>query len=502
MQTFLSQVVIMAYADSIGFQRRPEVTSMVQRMARYMLTQSNGPFYQALYRREPITDREIDAEYRLSRGVWNAVVARFSDRAAARALLGSDFRTLATKQQIARIERVRRRSGVEVVEGRLAWPFHPFVEIRDLIGTAPPGKWLEHEEPFFGFYYIYIRSISRRPDGQIRHAPAEFRRFARYLHEQTERRRRRAEQLSKAGFRFQDATGALLVARLDGLPRMAGQIPPSSYRSWRRNMLFRYHLQKRAVAVDVGTFCRHFNSLLIRRIPRTMAQLQESAADMAMEDLDLGAARALHLDETPRFEEDRHGFAGYQMLDLFEKETLRPQIRISAAQIEDYYRAHTAEFSRPTAIRGRLLKFSSMKDAGLWAQRAVSHELSSVNPDIHPLLDEETKVPGRRLPPPLAAIQSLILQSPDNSRFGPCLYHGCGFVFIKEVTMATGRWPLSKVSGLIRGTLMRRRLDARERVLAVKLARRFKVIDRIDYARYHLRASELALPWRGSAGAR
>jgi hypothetical protein len=78
-----------------------------------------------------------------------------------------------------------------------------------------------------------------------------------------------------------------------------------------------------------------------------ISDLRRQCEDMAQEELDYRAAKELGIDRTAQFTEDRKGFTGLQVLDLYEREALAPHIAIPSRQVELYFDEHRSDFREP-----------------------------------------------------------------------------------------------------------------------------------------------------------
>jgi hypothetical protein len=484
---FVAKQVVIAHARSLGYLARPEVRSTVDRMERYMLSQSNGPFYRQLYEQQREPTASLEEFYLRTFKVSDIVIIRFPNDAAMASGLGDDFDQVSLKEQTRRVLACRAQEGVVLHEGPTAWPYAPFTEIGDSIAAAPTGRWIAHRDPLFGTYYIFLRETKIHPPGDFAAARENFSRFMQHVHEQTIRLRRRRELLAKAAFSLETTTAQNLAEFCATLALDAAQIPTLSP-SLGVAPLARYRIEKENVTITADEYRQNFNGRFIRQIPRNPTQLRESAENVVVEELDVREARANGVDLTPQFVEDRRGFAGFQALDLFENEILTAQLGIGPAEIERYYNNHADEFRRTTRIRGRLLTFSSMEKASAWLQQTAA-DAAGISPDQ----SEEIEVSRDRPVVGLERLHEPLLLSPEGTTFGPFPRGQFVVLFLKTKNLQTGLIPLADATHTIRAKLLRPALDARILELAREIAPEVRIKDTIDYTRYDLSSIDRTL---------
>jgi hypothetical protein len=493
-EQFMAKQVVVAYAISLGYLRRPEVTGNVARMERHMLTQAAGPFYEQLYKQlPPVSDTTIKSLYTHMFDEVDGIVARFNDDAAAAASLGGDFDVRTADEQTLRILKCRERDDAEVMDGQMSWPFRPFSEIADVLRTAPSDRWVKNREPSFGTYYIFIRSVKPKPAGNFSSDEEGFRMFVQLIHQETFQRRRRNELLASSAFVLDGSIASRLAEVCQNLEPAENQIPETPVRAFAAEPLFRYRVGQEITMVTVEAYRRHFNELYIRQVPHAMVDLRRTAEDMAVEDLDFRAARAQGIDRTPQFTEDRIGFAGFQALDLFEQEVLVPKLGIGQPEIERYYAEHQSEFFHTSKIRGRLLTFETLEKALTWnRQQKAGPGTLPVEAKTVPSSDQELELASDQTIPDLEAFQEILFRIPEGAVFGPVQRGQFYVCFLKQKNMAMSPVPLSAAAATIRRTLVHQALDARELTLAAELGPRLNVGDHIDYARYGITPNDLA----------
>lgn len=303
--------------------------------------------------------------------------------------------------------------------------------------------------------------------------------FVKQMREMMFQRRRHCELITSSGFSLNRPAADRFIEFCRGLPANTGDIPMPSDKQLASEPLLRYGTDREAVTMTINAFRRHFNDKYVKEIPRDLSALRLAAEDIAVEEMDLQAAQTLGVDRTPKFTEERKGFEGFQVLDLFEKEVLIPKLGIGPPDIERYYREHISEFRGVTKIRGRLLKFDTVEKAAEWRQRA----------SVIPTTDEELELRAGETIPGLEHLQPHFMKIPEGSTLGPIKQGQMGIVLIKQKNLEEGAIPLAVVADKIRGTLVRQKLDEKEIQLAAELSTRLKVEDHLDYKRYGLSAA-------------
>jgi len=467
---FVAQQLIVAHATTLGYSSRPEVLSVVSHMERYMLTQAAGPFYKALLEREPVlTQHELETLHDKAARSVEGIVARFSVAANAEKCLGTDFDSISTDEQTARIRRCGEREDVEMQEGAFSWPFLPFSEVADAIEAAPSGRWIALLRPGFGEYFVFVSKRKQAPVSAVRSDDNAFRNWVTRMRIRALYQQRKAQLLSLGSFSLDRAVATSFLDYCRHSMSDRYEIPALPQQQLAENILFRHNIGRESIAVSVETFRRHFNEQYVRSAIADLSHLREHCQDMAMEELDFRTAKAEAIDCTPQFAEDRQGFAGFQILDLFEREKLVPQITIERTQVERYYGEHASEFMQPIRIRGLLLEFTTAEDASSWRARTISTGDAIRPPRGSRTNEREIEVGITEPVPGFDVLHSLLFACPEGSTIGP-IQNGYSFAcFVKERNLVIAPKPLELADATIRGILLRQALDAQELKLALEL---------------------------------
>ncbi|HYP18063.1 MAG TPA: hypothetical protein VEQ65_12700, partial [Opitutus sp.] len=246
--------------------------------------------------------------------------------------------------------------------------------------------------------------------------------------------------------------------------------------------LCRYRIGAEAFAMTAEEFRATFNQWFIRRIPRDIGALRRAAEDMVVEELDFREARARGIDRTAQFVEDRRGFGGFHVLDLFEREVLQPKLKIDAAAVERSYGERAAEFVEITRIRGRLAEFATPDAAGAWMGQM--NPVASRPPSSAPQRETELVVERDKPILGLEAFHSMLFASEVGAPLGPWQRGNAWVVFVKSEDLERSLIPLAAVAPRIRADLERAALDAELLRLAQELAPGLKIENAIDHAEF------------------
>jgi hypothetical protein len=490
---FLAQQVVIAKAQEEGYLERPEVMAMVDRMAAHMLTQTEGPFYETLYGREP-TREELAALYARTAEVRDAVVARFRDAKEMDAALGEDFRVQPPEEKLARLARLGERDSAAVREGALTWPYDPFAEIGDALEKLQAGEWLDGEPGLEGYYVAHVRTVEQRTLPDFATAADNFSRFARMAQKFRVQRERRARLLREAEFAFDREIAERLVAGLRAKRASeTGGISSEAVAEIADDALFSFAIAGERRVVSVAEFATHFNQRFVRRLTLEIDAIEGNAREMAMVALDLIEAKARGIDREPQFAEDRKNFLNYQALDWFEKERLLPDIEIAEQAVAERYAASVARFTQPVEVRVQRLVFPDVAAAQEFRARQRPAETGATELPAGAATSEVSVTREA----PIAALEfitEMLLRGEPGATFGPFKVAEGAVVLVRGATLRTETEPLAAAAPGLRRELERAALDAREIALARALASSFAIEDRIDYARYGF-ADGVEAPW-------
>jgi hypothetical protein len=487
LEAFVAKQVIVAQAAAMGYLERLEVRQTVARMERHMLTQPAGPFYQTLFPPKQWSEDELVAWHRKSSTVRELLVARFQSEQIQATVLGPDFSSLTLDEQRRRLLLGHDAYGVEVSKGRQPWPFFPFSEVANVIEDAGENGWIFHRDQRLGIYAIFVRRLGASAETSMSQIPPNFQVYADQITRNQRVRLRRVEVLMRSKLAFNTDVAKKAIASWRAGLAGAVELPPLPDPTLAASVLFYFTAGTDRIPVSVETFRQQFNAEFIRALPQNVADLRARAEDFVVEEIDFRAAKAYGIDATPQFVEDRHGFAGYQVLELYEKEHVWPRLlRPTDSEVENYYRAHANDYSQTTKLRARRLKFATVEAALQW-QNAASAKKVPIAP---PLSDTEVEiVRNHRRPEVDDVAQAVLLTGHPGQLIGPIPDGGGAVVYLIESRLATEVLPLSAVAGSIRQTVEAEALDREEKNLCRKFVRQFHFEDRIDYASYALSES-------------
>ena len=461
-----------------------------------MLMQPSGPIFQNIAGASARTDDELKYIFVESARGIDAIVARFEDEKKVEEILGKDFPLQVVEEQTRRIRESGNGGGVQLIEGRLVWPFMPFSEIASTLASLDSGHWIRHVDPDFGIYFIFVRSVSERQLDAFESSRITFEARVKDNDGQIARKRYRAATLNRAQLLIDNEVRDQILTACRAVLKTSDPLPGTENAVSAKIVFFSYWNGSATTEVSTDDYRHWLNDRLLRRIPRSLAEIDETLEDYVVEELSLKRMRAEGWDADPQFVEDKVGFAALQALDLYEREVLATQFSISMADVERHYREHWIEFQRPKSVRGRLLAFDRAQDAVVWMRGHRSGDAEVVEQSTLAVSDREFVMSAERSIEGLENVHRGIIEGADGSVFGPVHHKESYLVAIKLETMETDAIPLATVAEAIRLKLLRTRLDEHVRELAVKLAARYDVKDYIDYARYGLGISDLKRPWR------
>lgn len=477
-ELFLSRQVLVAQAWQQGYQNRAEIDDIVTRMSRYILTKPDGPYYARLYSGIPSPSESRTRSLYLKAAIdRDSLIVRIDGTLNEREILGDDFSTQDPAEKLRRLSSLTTTNGVLVYKGHISWPYHPFSEIADALLDLPTGSLFEQHRPLLGAFYAYVRSDSMQHLPEYETVRSSFLQSVALFDKEQFLQRRRSQILEKARFSLNGPAAKHLSDFVQRLPTGISEIPENNFGPLWKAELFSYKVEGREESISVGRFCAHFNKLFVRQMPATIIILRQCTQDMAMEDLDFRAALKAGINRDVTFVEDRYGFSLMQVLDLFEKEIILPDLKVESANVQDYYDHHLSDFQRTTAVRGRLVKYST---GGVAApQREDAVEVSAASP-----------LPG------FENLQWMILNGKPGQQIGPARYKDNLVVFIKEKDLAKEPIPIGDVVSTIKAALLRQQLNAREVVLASQIYNTLRIEDNINYAEYGLTPSNGSVPWK------
>ena len=523
LEAFRARQLVIAHALTLGYGTHPEVLRIVDTMERHMLSQAEGPYYHTLYAAEPAPDaEEFERHFAASRRELD-LVALTLPAIARNTLLGPDWEPTPDAERLARLATLgttatlaaaatsadRAASAPHYFEGWSAWPYPPVDHATPTLVTTLTGAWIETTLDAFPeprVAVIHVRGERLRPPPADEAAARQS--FARSFEQHRKRQIRqthRARTLRAARFAFEPESADDLLAALATLPPGTIELPPAALGPRPDAPLCRYEDASGTHTVSVAAWAEAFNRLFLRIIPADLAALTRGAEDLVLARLDEAEARRLGLDRTPRFTEDRRNFHYAQVLDLFERERLVPEIELSDEAVAAYHSAHAAEFAPIPTATVRRLRFTSEAAAAEWARRAAvgtAHSEETETPatpeapaapappeaPAAPAPPEETlvEISARRPLPDAPQATFSLLNAREGERVGPLRAGADHVVLVKASPTRQVAPTLAELDADIRRRLTREALDARLLALARELAPAIPCEDHIPYQRFGL----------------
>lgn len=456
---YIAKQEIIADLLARGLFDHPAVRHAVDLMEQHMLTQTEGPLYAQLLADHPApSEAVLRRRYIDGSRPTDCLVVAFADQGTRDQLIGADFLPASRTEQLRRLHAAETRPGVRYFEGTVRWPFDPFPEIGDTLLAAEENVWTPFNDPDFGAYLILKRHVGPPGRENFERDRAAFARHVAYVDKQIFVHRRHAALLRAAKFQLDETTVGKLAAVLARLDPANELIPPAAVPAGTL-----YHFEPAGRPVDVTTlnWVTRWNGQFIRHVPRSVAEVQTAAEDDAAWHLDLRAARALGIDRTPQFVEDRKGYAALQALDYYEQHELAPAIAIPDAELHAYYDAHRDTFAQTLRVSGRLIAFPDEEKALAW--------LRARGPS-GPEGAENIALARPQVPPGFEAFEGAIFEAPPGFPVGPVSRDGRFYCFQKSADLERGTAPFEQVRETVRRALLRGALDQREQQLAAQLA--------------------------------
>jgi hypothetical protein len=490
-ELFLAKQVVIAEALAQGYDKRPEVTRIVETMERNMLSKENAPPDPATLLGESIPEEQLREIYKHTGVIPDVVGARLSI-SKAKELMGEKWSKASSPEKIEQLKALAEpASDCILYQGLLPWPREPFQEIENDLAAATADTWLEHKTPE-ATILVYIRSVQKRDLPPFEGQRTQFEKFVRLRQQQNTQRDRRAALLRAANTQVYGDVCAKLAESLKLLPPKIVDIPQSAIAAFAGEVLAKYQRDNEGVTITVEAWRDHYNHQILRRLPRVPMAVQENVQDMIGVDLAVTEARKQKLDQTPQFVEDRLNYLHYQALDLFEKEHLLPKIVVSDDEVKAHYEKHQANYSQVSRAHGVALRFETQEKAFEWLQQS---RLSLENALTSPVILSKTEWDVSPEAPfvGLEGMTETLLRMPENRPIGPAPTPQGWIVFIKQSSIKAPI-SLTLVAGQVRSTLARDRLDKQELQLAREWARKFEVRDLVPYAKFGVPAS-LDKPW-------
>jgi hypothetical protein len=224
--------------------------------------------------------------------------------------------------------------------------------------------------------------------------------------------------------------------------------------------LYIFDLDKQRVAVSAKTFCTELNQRFVRRLPRSPADVRRAVEDQVVEQLDLGEARTLKIDQNWQFVEDRKGYTALTALDLFERQEIQPFISIELSELEKYYASHSADFIQTVQVKGRLIEFPDQEEAVRWMQTLPGA--------AEPSLAGVGEVALTRGQPPLGfeKFEQTLFDSPPGYTVGPVERHGKFCCLQKISDLERGPLSFEAAKPAIRSIYVRIAVERQEQQLA------------------------------------
>gem|GEM_PF-4646983 len=343
-KSYLERQVLIAKAISDGYDRRPEVTAAVEGMSEYMLTQADGALYKSLSAERPITAESLRELYDTHGRLIHVAAARVPDETAT-FLAAPEWRNASTEHKLQQLRELADRDSLVLLrDGEFGWPYEPFLELEAQLRSPKPDTWIERKT--FGCTTVaYIYSVHTAPQAPFEQAEKSFRPYVEHQQRRLIRKEREDHFLSQVSFVPHRPVIDQLSSILRQLPSASAEVSRGMIESISNESLASYK-DSQAIEVTVDQWRTFYNHQLLRSLPRTPGEIDQSIRDLVTSRFDLRDARRLGLDQTDQFTESRLAFLHNQAVDLFEREKLLPAITVSDAEVQQRYEAEHARNER------------------------------------------------------------------------------------------------------------------------------------------------------------
>jgi len=489
---FLAEQVIIAQALQEGYGERPEVTREVRHMEHHMLTQFAGPFYEHLYATESAALPALSAAAANRLNSFDMEILRVPKQAPVAEKLNQILFLKPPDDLESDMIALSGSGQAECFSGNIEWPFMPFEEIAEVVGSASPGQWqkVDGGDTVLAFRVRRIRALVSPPGAPLVSPPPE---LMTHLAQRSVQKKRQNQILRDAGLTFDWPAAQRWTEQLGRQkPDPLLPIAPAAAAEMLMVPIASYHDGGLIKKITIADYISYYNDLYLRRLPRMALDIFSAVQSMIVAERDDRDARALGLDRQPKFSEDRRNFRDQLALELYVKERVRPELGVSDEEVARYYSANLSQFIRPTRIEGSIVTFGTIGDAVAFAQapdaeKRVALAKSAQNKKSL-ILTPTTELSA------LEFLPGLVFSSQAPRVLGPFPNADAFAVWVFERVVDSETRPLQAVSKEIRTKLEQPRLESYEAELARKLSRGMVVEDKIAYTKYGVDGGVIK-PW-------
>lgn len=249
-----------------------------------------------------------------------------------------------------------------------------------------------------------------------------------------------------------------------------------------------YELDGEPHRITAQELTEHFNRRIVRRKPRTAADVVAGLQDILVEEYDHRTARRLQLDRTPKFVEDRRNFALNQALAAYEQEMLLPGLHPTQEELQKYAAMHRDAYLSPVECSGTLYVFADHPQA---AQAAVQlQQVDTVSAAVDAVQTIDRFIVRRDGAQLISSWPNgAVIAAPDGALFGPFAYAERAAVFVKRTSGNRVALPFPAIEPQVRSEFLRAKLDEAELALFRKNVAAASLQVHLDPAKYGLPAS-------------
>jgi hypothetical protein len=481
-QGFVQRQIVTAEAINEGYGQRPEVAAALQQMEEHMLTDSDGPLYRMLLR-ENLKPCSPDEVYARQETTYQMELMGVPISAPVHAMVSRLIGSSAPGADARVADQMRRSGQVEYLQGPFVWPFDPGEAASEAICNAPVGRWQTIDDrDYTVLFRVASKGTTPRPPREKVEGVLE--RIANHCALQDLRHRRESDLLTLGSLGFDwDAAEAIVVNLRAAKPEAASELTPKMLGLLADRPVAHLEGQEGRQVVTIADFAQYYNSLFIRKLPERAIDIYDFVKDILMFRRDLREARRLGLDTRRDFVEHKENYRNELILNLYEKEQVRPKLGVGSGAVADYYNSHREEYERPTRISGRVYTFDGLTEATAFAKAAMASPMEALRSALNfePLVaTPETSYPGVR---PL----SHIIFSPAKPKVvGPLTKGSQWVVWAYERTLEATEIPFANVEQQILYRLQQPLIGPFEKGLARSLSEKLPVDNRISEDRLRL----------------
>lgn len=432
LESFIAKQTIIAKGRELGIHERQDIQETVLKMEKHMLSSPDGPFYKSLYNPE-ISEGQILSETSHSKTAYNISAAHFQNREEAISILGKDFFENTTSSRCKSVSNLTPEEGRLLDRENISWPFEPLRGLFEQICNhdSPSSRLFESESPT-GLTLAVVNSTF--PADNIP-SPDRVAQYLKWRDTTTFLESRRLKLIKDHSIKVQTEPLSLLYNAIREQPSTDSTIQIKSIEQFSHLPLLSFDLDDNTIKITVRSYTASYNNAFERILPNSLEELRTALENFAITEIDYWEAKQSGIDKTNKFTQDKLNFLNAQVLDAYQREYILPTIKVSEAEIEEFYRANIDLYTQTLSTTGTLYLFPKIEDALQFANEQnpnLSQEIASRSS-----ISRENYIINRD---PVdfyiddSAIHA-ILNAPPNSRIGPIYSDHQYLVFQKNADL-------------------------------------------------------------------